>query len=124
MFASEKACVFFDSAAAERDLLVSLPSSPRSLAELWTYIQLALEENTAELESLARQHFGRSDLFVDPIWMPTPGKFTLAIFSEVDAPDLYRALTLEPHFSQGAIHLRVVDTVEKHVPLPWEGRGT
>jgi hypothetical protein len=83
-------------------------------------IQCALEENTAELESFARQHFDRSDLFVDPIWMPSPGKFTLAIFSLEDAPDLYRALTLEPHFSQGAIHLRVTNTVEKHVPLPWE----
>jgi hypothetical protein len=71
-------------------------------------------------ESLARQHFDRSDLFVDPIWMPSPGKFTLAIFAEWDAPDLYRALTLEPCFSQGAIHLRVVDTTEKHIPLPWE----
>jgi hypothetical protein len=115
-----KPCVFFDSAGAERELLVSLPSSPLSLAELWTYIQCALEENTAELESLARQHFGRSDLFVDPIWMPSPGKFVCAIFSQVDAPDLYRSMILEPHFSQGAIHLRVVDTVEKHVPLPWD----
>jgi hypothetical protein len=116
----EKACVFFDSAGAEPELLVSLPSSPRSLAELWTYIQCALEENTAELEALARQHFDRSDLFVDPVWMPSPGKFTLAIFAEWDAPDLYRALTLEPRFGRGAIHLRVVDTVERQVPLPWE----
>jgi hypothetical protein len=120
MLEPEKACVFFDPAGAERELLVSLPSSPRSLAELWTYLQLALEENTTELESFARQHFGRSDLFVDPIWMPSPEKFTLAIFALVDSPDLYRALTLEPCFSQGAIHLRIVDTVEKHVPLPWE----
>jgi hypothetical protein len=117
---AEKPCVFFDPEAAEPELLVSLPSSSLSLLDLWEYARSGLEESPSELEALARQHFDRSDLFVDPIWMPSPGKFVCAVFSEVDVPDLYRALTLEPHFSQGAIHLRVTNTVEKHVPLPWE----
>jgi hypothetical protein len=120
MFVSEKPCVFFDPEAGEPELLVSLPSSPLSLADLWEYVRNALEENTAELESLARQHFDRSDLFVDPVWMPAPGKFTLGLFAEWDPTDMYRALTLEPRFAQAAIYLRAVDTTEKHVPLDWE----
>jgi hypothetical protein len=119
MIEPEKPSVFFDSEAAEPELLVSLPSSPLSLPELWTYIQAGLEANNPELEALARRRLGRSNIFVDPIWQSRPGQFVAAIY-ELNDPDMYRSLTLETHFARAAIHLRVADVVEKHIKLDWE----
>ena len=118
MLEPEKACVFCDQEALQPELLVSYPKKPIGLAELWGYLHSALEENTCELEAFARKHFGREDLFVDPIWQPCPGVFTIALYEKAGS-DIYRSITLAPYFDRGGIHLVISEVIEKSFDFDW-----